>query len=303
VNLEESRLDLVFAAERASATPRMARHAPRTPSIVREGRRDAPLAEVQAWFQKVVTDRADPDPDAIATLVRPGAQLTPGDAVGVYRYAYRARLVECLADDYPALKHALGEATFGARAEAYVDAYPPRSKSLNFYGRHMAAFCGTWADPESAFYADLARLEWALVEILHAEDAPPLAAEQLATMAPETWAQAKLLPSATFRLCRFAYPANAYFQAFKDDGAPPIPAPAPHALAVYRQGFTLWRMDLTPAMADLLEDLATGHALGEVLGRMETRLDAAALAEATTQVMAWFSAWVRGGFFRAVKIG
>jgi hypothetical protein len=95
---------------------------------------------------------------------------------------------------------------------------------------------------------------------------------------------------------------NAYFQAFKEERAPSIPpGPTPLALAVYRDGLTLWRMELTPAMADLLDDLARGDTLGAALDRMEARLtNPDELAEAARNVMAWFSSWVRGGFFRGV---
>lgn len=321
--LEESRVEGVLAFERASATPvarvRPGRRAPARQADVaaaelpelREGvprdPRGLSLVELQSWFQTVITHPGSVEEGVRAAgveaerVVRPGAQTTPLDGLEVYHHAYKARLVECLVDDYPALQHALGEEAFEDLARRYIVAHPSRSPNLNAYGRHMEAFCRGQDLAHAGFLADLARLEWALVEILHAEDAPPLSAAELEKTPPEQWAGAKLLPSHTFRLCRFDYPVNAYFQAFKEERAPSIPSAAPLALAVYRDGLTLWRMELTPAMADLLGDLARGETLGEALGRMEARIkDADELAEAAQSVMAWFSSWVRGGFFRAV---
>ncbi len=141
------------------------------------------------------------------------------------------------------------------------------------------------------------------MEILHAEDAAPLAAEQLADAPTDAWARARLLASHTLRVCRFDYPVNAFFQAFKNDETPRVPAPAPIALAVYRQGFTLWRMVLTPAMADLLEDLVWGATLADALGALESCIeDHDALLEAARDVMAWLSSWVQAGFSRGVEI-
>jgi hypothetical protein len=192
----------------------------------------------------------------------------PGRAVEgleVYHHAYRARLIECLVDDCPALHYALGAEAFAELAGRYIARHLSRSPNLNAFGSHMENFCRTEEDVRAGFRADLARLEWALVEILHAEDAAPLAAQQLTRAPTAAWADAWLLASHTLRVCRFDYPVNAFFRAFKDDEAPTVPAAAPVALAVYRQGFTLWRMVLTPAMADLLEDLVRGATLGDAV--------------------------------------
>jgi len=239
----------------------------------------------------------------VERVIADGAQISAAEAMGVYHYAYRARLIECLVDDYPALNHALGPEAFADLAARYIVQHPSRSPNLNAFGRHMERFCREQDAPLAPFWGDLARLEWALVEILHAEDAPPLATDQLARVPSEVWASARLLPSDTLRVCRFEYPVNAFFQAFKDGEDPAVPEPGALALAVYRHGFTLWRMILTPAMADLLEHLVLGATLGRALGAMEARAqDPESLAEATRSVMAWFSAWVQAGFFRSVQL-
>jgi hypothetical protein len=72
---------------------------------------------------------------------------------------------------------------------------------------------------------------------------------------------------------------------------------------VYRRGFVVWRMDLTPAMAGLLDALFGGATLGEALGAIAVHAeDADALAEAERNVMLWFREWVAGGFFARVEL-
>jgi hypothetical protein len=104
---------------------------------------------------------------------------------------------------------------------------------------------------------------------------------------------------------RFRYPANAYYQRFRDtDGQEhdALPEPEPAALAVYRRGFVVWRMDLTPAMAGLLEALCSGATLGAALAGIAAHAEGPeALAEAERNVMAWFGAWVSGGFFARIE--
>jgi hypothetical protein len=62
-------------------------------------------------------------------------------------------------------------------------------------------------------------------------------------------------------------------------------------------------MDLTPAMAGLLEALFAGRSLGEALETLDAGLASEEAAEAERSVMAWFQAWVSAGFFARVELG
>jgi hypothetical protein len=112
-----------------------------------------------------------------------------------------------------------------------------------------------------------------------------------------------LPPSESLHLVRGEYDVNGYYQAFRNDEAPEMSLErAPSAVAVYRIGFALWRMNLTPAMAGLLEALMKGATLEEALaGVGEAVSTPDELAEAERQVMGWFRAWVTSGFFARVE--
>jgi hypothetical protein len=300
----------VLVHERASATPSTLAHrgsnedtGGEAPSLPRSNS----LRALQDWFVEAVTSPcADErlDEGARQVLTR-GPELGELDRLGIYRYAYRARLVECLVDDYPALQFALGVEPFETLCHEYIERHPSSAPSLNFFGRHMAEFCRVEAQepfPLRGFAADLAKLEWALVEVLHARMADALSPATLGAIPPERWPSARLPASPAVRVLRFDHPVNAFFQSFKTDGAPSVPAPAPAATAVYRTDMTLWRMDLTPAMASPLEGLFRGETLGEALGKLEEGLSEADAAEAERSVMLWFREWVAGGLFARVEL-
>jgi hypothetical protein len=300
----------VLVHERASATPSTHTHRGSqdgngiAPPAIPE---DTSLRALQQWFVEAVTSScADERLDAGARRVlTSGPKLGELYRLGVYRYAYRARLVECLVDDYPALQFALGADPFEALCHEYIQRHPSSSPSLNGFGKHMARFCLDEAQepfPLRRFAADLAKLEWALVEVLHARTADALSPDALAAIPAERWPDARLPPSASVRVLRFEHPVNPFFQAFKTDQEPTVPAPAPAATAVYRTDMTLWRMDLTPAMASLLEGLFRGETLGEALGKLEDGLSEADAAEAERNVMVWFREWVAGGLFARVDL-
>jgi hypothetical protein len=196
---------------------------------------------------------------------------------------------------------------FDALCADYITAHPSTNPNLVGFGKHFASFCRSRTEAWSAFAAELSTLEWAMTEVVHAADAPALDADALQSIPPEQWAAARFTPAATLRVLRFAYPTNVFFQAYRrqlTDGGDMVAMPdaAPSATAVYRHDFTIWRMDLTPAMAGLLEALCEGATLGDALEAVEANVESPeALAEAERNVMAWFGSWVSSGFFAKLE--
>jgi len=299
-----------MGAERASATP--ARSTPRrdpTPDATDAPSADAPraLGEVQAWMVRAISG-SDGDAPGVEAVVTPGHSLSARERLEIYRYGYLARLVECLADDYPVLARTLGEERFESLCHEYIARHPSSSPSLNAFGRHMARFVVD-ADlpgslvPSRVFLSELAALEWALVEMIHAETPPPLDIARLQALPADAWATARFEPSPASRLLRFEFPVNAYFQKCRvEEVSSPIPGRQTSVTVVYRRGLTVWRMDLTPAMARVLEALLASVPIGEALARLGVdESDPEAVAEAERSVMVWFREWVSSGLFAELR--
>jgi hypothetical protein len=307
--------------ERASASP--ARGASEPAPASSSGRRasmpleplSVPLRDLQEWFAATILDPRGSSAsvrDDVATrqaglfelhverLVRPSATLSGAERLDIYRQAYRSRLIECLADDYPAVRHALGEKDFDDACRSFIDEHPSRSPSLNHYGRPFAAFLRGRRHPLATFAADLAILEWALVEVIHAGASSRLSHGALAAVPASSWAGARFVASSTVRLLELEYPANRYFQAYRQGDAPSPPAPAWSATAVFRDGATLWRMDLSRAMHLLLRQLFGGRSLGEAVESLVAEPGAG--EHGGSDVMQWFRDWVRHGFFAKIDV-
>lgn len=304
----------VVATERASATTaRWAPNTNRAPGSAVPGAGKAPpraaptaLADVETWMFGAITDPSD-DVPLVDTLVTPGPRLAPRERLEIYRFGYRARLAECLRDDYTVLAATLGGAAFEGLASAYVDRHPSRSPNLNAFGRHMASFLREHAvpgfEPHATFLSELAALEWALVEAIHSPAPPSFDWGSLAALTPEGWSALRFVPSESVRVLTFDFPTNAFFHEVRQtDVVPPLPAPSPTATAVYRHELAIWRMDLTPAMTRVLGALLAGEALGAALGRIGVdEADPGAVQEAERSVMIWFREWVRSGFFAGAR--
>ena len=296
--------DAIGAHERASATP-----ARRDPvSAVKARRARAPLperaglrAQQELFCAAVMTPEGEPDllDDACAArLLTPSRTLSALERLGIYRAAYHARLIECLSDDYPVLKYALGDASFEALCRGYIAEHPSTGPSLDDFGRHMAGYCRAALTSVGAFASDLAKLEWAVVLAIHAPTAPELSTEELSTVPSERWPYVRLSANPSLRILHFTYPVNAYFQAYRSDEAPSIPDEATTSVAVYRTGRNIWRLPLTPPMLVLFESLVRGTALGPSLELLEPLL--ASDPQAAPQVMAWFRQGVYSGLFSGI---
>jgi hypothetical protein len=252
------------------------------------------LQQLQSWlFERVTRAPSDADPAAVAAdtdrdtnkdtnrdaeLAQRvvSGNLSAAERVAVYRHGYFARLVECLEDDYPALAHALGAQCFEALCRDFIALHPPASASLNYYGAPFAAYCGRRPESWSAFARDLARLEWAVVEAIHAEEGERLDVSALGRLSPEQWSTARLVPSPALRLLFSAYPVEEFYRAFKQGNAAPLatdpsgselPAPVASAVVVCRRGEDVWRIRLSVALGRLLESLLAGAPLLDALER------------------------------------
>ena len=269
----------------------------------------ASLRARQLWFAAAVTtpeSSAHPfGADEANEVLTEGPRLGALDRLEVYRRAYHARLIECLADDYPVLKDALGEAPFEALCRAYIAAHPASEPNLNAFGRRMADFIrGAPASLEGAvgaFAADLAALEWAMVEVIHAPSRAPLTLAGLGEIPLERWAEARLEANSALRLLRFEYPVNLYFQARREGESPEIPAPGRSAVAVYRSGPTIWRMNLSEPMGELLSALVGGETLSSAVERTAATLSEVSEEVAAGRVMVWFREWVSSGLFSGIQ--
>jgi hypothetical protein len=266
--------------------------------------------------------KPDADPLQIGSaeaqkLLTAGPRLSALERLEIYRRGYVARLVECLSDDYPALEHALGADAFGELCRAYIGAHPSEDPSLNFYGRRMAEFCRASAGVQIArrhslppsrssvpglFAFDLAALEWAMVEVIHAASARPLVLDDLRDVPADGWGDARLVPNTALRILRFEYPVNAYLQAYRDGSDPALPPPARSATVVWRSGSKVWRMDLTDPMHAVLSALVAGDSLGIALERAADGISGEADDVVAARVMAWFREWVQGGLFTRVEL-
>jgi hypothetical protein len=296
----------------------MSAAAPRLPAL-EHGAAPAPLlADAQGWLLDVVTHprgvsdgvirAAENQPSLRAhdadSLIE-GGRLPATERLAIYRDGYFARLSECLADDYPSVRDALGAVVFDDLCRDFIALHPPRSASLNHYGAPFAAYCARRAEAWHGAIADLARLEWALVGAIHADAERVLRAEDLARLTPGDWERLRLCPSPALRVLTLEYPVARYFQQRAQGERPKLPSRRRrNLLAVCRRDTDLWRVRLEPALAPVLSALCAGQPLPRAIalladGPRRGKCEPSSGGSAALLRRAMHD-WVRCGFFAGV---
>jgi hypothetical protein len=190
------------------------------------------LPEIQIGFAAAVLRE---DARSVAGVIVADG-LAPEARVQVYRNHVFSSLTETLETTYPVVCRLVDRRFFGFAADRYIRSHPPTGPCLFEYGATFPDFLGSF--PPCAghpYLADVARLEWAMNAVLHAED--------VAVMTPA--ALAAVPPGEVGRLALRVDPSAAWLRS---------PWPVDR----------IWRVNQAGADPEASVDLAVGEALLEV---------------------------------------
>ncbi|MGC1522498.1 MAG: DNA-binding domain-containing protein [Steroidobacteraceae bacterium] len=221
------------------------------------------LRELQRDLQSHLLG-ADP---AIVDAVLDAPPLPTLERLGIYRNAYRVRLIEALDDTYPVLHAVLGDEVFAALGEEFVAAHPSVHRSIRWYGGELGEFLRRQPPyAEQPIFSELALLEWTLAEVFDAADAQPVLRAALSTIDPSAWSELHFAFHPSLRRLELQWNTTAVWQAMSQSQAPPDPE-----CAEYPVPWLLWRQDLQnyfrsmPAdEAAALESARRGENFGQI---------------------------------------
>lgn len=276
------------------------------------------LVAVQQWLSEVI--RHPDGPSAAAASPRaseliPGAGadlgrviadtggLAPEQRLELYRRGYHLRLLSCMREVFPALRHALGPDLFDDLALGYLAQCPSRSFTLARLGAGFSGWLEEtrpdrhgerewWPD----FLVDLAALEQAFLEVydgpgLEGEGAMPSGSFPLPERVPPWGARAMALPSPALRLVTSRFPVDRYLREARSGLNPPLPLPEATTVAMCRRDY---KVVLTPL------DRREWSALRRLVGGEELAVVANASGADLHQAWAWLRSWAELGLVRSV---
>ncbi|MCY2961297.1 MAG: DNA-binding domain-containing protein [Planctomycetota bacterium] len=265
------------------------------------------LDEIQTWFQAAVVrpslppSRRGASSEAAEVHVLHSRTLTAQERVEIYADMHVARLVNVLAEDYPAVRAVAGHDDFDVLARGYLADHPPRSFTLSVLGRHLPEWIASNAIlPRRELLTDLARLELAMTRVFDAPRESVLAPADIAALPPSTWADPRPRLISALELLEFEHRANAIVRAVRQgEDLPPLD-PARTRVLVWRKDDVVWRQDLDPVAFAALHALWERASLADAIAAAEKE-HGGDPAELEPRVAQWMSDWSQDGLFSSIE--
>lgn len=244
-----------------------------------------PLLMAQTHMQQAVMlgDRFDSAP---AQWIRAKNAFAPHEQLAVYANAYRYRLYDAVAEDYPVLRHYLTDKIFSDLIWAFVEEVLPDHFNIGRFALKLPAFIQQ-ALPDDAFAHAMCQLETTVAQMTDPTETQPLDEADIQWLTAETLLGLTLYPRQALALMQFDQQVNAYYQSVMDDQTPDEPLHEAVYLAVFRHEDVVWRMELEAQEFGLLSKLFSGASIGETLADVEE--------DAQYKITEYFSKWMRNG--------
>lgn len=250
-----------------------------------------------------------------AQIAKPNDRLTSFERLEIYNRMYWFRVLDSLYDDCPGLRAVLGDRKFIALAEAYLVKYPSESFTLRNLPSRLARYIRATprhTRPHTALCYDLARFEWARVEVFDTAARPVFTTDDLLDIPRARQGKLRLTLQPYLQLLRLDHPVDEFILAVKQreaellrgaaSNAPSarrellkkktkIPGRARTYVAIHRLNSRIYFKRLEPAAYRILTALRDGATLEQALARGLPRTKKSS-ADRAAQVQTWFRLWM-----------
>jgi hypothetical protein len=221
--------------------------------------------------------------------------------LAIYTNAYRMRLTEALASNFPALAQLLGAGDFATMAGHYMASHVSHHASIRYFGDVLPQFLASDARyREVSLLTELAAWEWAMTEVFDAADAQAVGVESLASRPPAEWAELRFTLHPAVRRLDLRWNVPSMWKALTSDSARPTPelADEPRAWLLWRANLQVMFRSLDATEAAALDAVNDGQDFGELCVRLCDRADE---ASAPIQAAAYLRAWMEAGLIAGAR--
>lgn len=251
------------------------------------------LARLQQIFQQCVLQ---PHKPITNSWVSASGRSSPATQLAVYKHAYRARLSEVLANDYPATHMAIGDESFYRLANDYIRAHPSCYFSLRLFGRHLRAFIAKQQQSGDTYkdmpwLEELIHFEWTLGQTFDAADADLFREQDMAGFPLEAWPELRFKVHHSVHRLDLQWNTPMMWKALTTDD--PVPVTAVHDNA---SPWLIWRQQLVTRFRSMSDDeqqaldlVCGGGSFHDVCERLATMMNEEEVPQrAAVLLKGWF---------------
>jgi hypothetical protein len=250
------------------------------------------LADLQRRFQAALLEG-----DAVTLALE--LHDRAAERIAIYQDAYRVRLREALAGNYPQLKKLLGADAFDSIADTFIDAHRATHPSIRWFGSELSALLSA-SFPMQPWLGELAKWEWALNSAFDARDAVPIDASHLAGYPPEDWPNLCFEFHSSVQCLLFRTNAPQLYKTLTEQRSAPSPT------LTQMSSWLIWRGDLLlpryrvldAAEADALRAVLDGGTFATLCTTLCTHLP---LDEVAARAVALLQQWLEAHTITGVR--
>jgi hypothetical protein len=255
------------------------------------------LAQLQMALQRSILAGKGAPMDAI---VDPSVDVAT--RMDIYATAYRLRLTEALAANFPRLQNLLGKDRFTDAANDYLDRYPSTNVSVRWFGHRLAEFLrDSPAFAPMPWLAELASWEWEIAAAFDSADATPIGLQAL-NMAAGDWPQLRFRLHPSVRLLSLHTNAVSLSREPNEERERPSSATkignAPQAYVIWRQGLDVRFREQSADEARALTSLSEGETFEAMCA---TLCDWWEEAEVPARAASLLKTWIVEGLIACVE--
>lgn len=235
------------------------------------------LNNIQTWMQNALIDPYAVKETDVDARMKASSRLSATERLAIYQRSYITRLCHCLAEQFPASRHALGSELFDNFARVYLAEKPSNSYTLYELGRRFPSFLeATRPDKEHPpehqeswvnFMIDLATYERALFALF---DAPGHEGKPWPT--PDC-PDENLILQPCFHLGHYRFPVANYYHSVTDQSEPELPPCSESYVAIIRYNYLTSSFPITQSHYEFLKSLQSTHNIAESLDYVAGKLE------------------------------
>lgn len=270
-------------------------------------RKDKTLKEIQQLFSTAILKE---EGALFLSEIEEGGRITPKTRLGIYAFAYKARLRDVLGEDYPVLHEMVGDEVFHQLANDYIDRHPSDNVSLRYFGRHMKSYLREHEIySEQACLAEMAEFEWAFNDVFDGADAAAVTLEEVGQIPPEAWTILRFKLHPTFQMLSFHWNIIEIWNHIKEnpndrddiqlDYIQPEKMKNPREVILWRKGLVSQYKTLDSDEADALKLLHNFKSFPDICERLsESHGD-----DAPVKAVTFLQHWVNDGMITELDYG
>ncbi|WP_298628423.1 DUF2063 domain-containing protein [uncultured Legionella sp.] len=137
--------------------------------------------------------------------------------LGIYKDAYKLRLIESLTTSFPAVHAYLGTEEFQKLCRSYIAFHPSTYRSIRWYGHVLSEHAKHYYTNAYFYVAELADLEWKMTLAFDAADDPVLSINDVASVPVDSWANMQFALHSSVQRLNYSWNTVPVWRALTND--------------------------------------------------------------------------------------